>query len=95
MPSNPSVRRDGDALVFGGALVLSGVPALWDAARSGCAGVRRFDLTAVEQVDSAGLALLAELAAHAGEGLAVDGSPEGLEELCAAYRLSPALAYAA
>jgi phospholipid transport system transporter-binding protein len=94
MPSNPSVRRDGDALVFSGELVRDAVPSAWKQALPILGGVRRLDLAAVARVDSAGLALLAELAARA-EGTTVEGEPEGLAELCAAYRLSPGLAYAA
>ena len=57
--------------------------------------MRRFDLQAVTRIDSAGLALLAELAARAGGGITVDGTPAGLAELRAAYRLDPALGFAA
>ena len=45
-------------------------------------------------MDSAGLALLAELAARArkaGHALAISGAPAGFNELSAAYRLSPDL----
>jgi phospholipid transport system transporter-binding protein len=48
----------------------------------------------VTRVDSAGVALLAELAARAGTAVAIDGMPPGLAELRAAYRLTPALAFA-
>jgi phospholipid transport system transporter-binding protein len=92
--SSASLRRDGDSLVFAGALLLDAVPTLWRQALSVLDGVHRFDLTAVSRIDSAALALLAELAARAGE-VRIDGTPEGLAELGAAYRLSPALAYAA
>ena len=51
-----------------------------------------FDLTAVSRVDSAGVALLAELAERCG-GVNIDGAPAGLAELRAAYRLTPALAF--
>ena len=74
------VRRDGDALIFSGALLRGGVTALWKQIGAPT-GVRRLDLRAVERLDSAGLALLAELAARA--------------ELRAAYRLTPSLAFAA
>lgn len=92
--SDASLRRDGDALVFAGALLRDAVPALWRQALSSLDGVRRFDLTAVSRIDSAALALLAELAARAGD-VRIDGMPEGLAELGAAYRLTPALGYAA
>ena len=91
-----TVRRDGDALVFTGPLLRAGIAALWPKATDAAAAdVRRFDLRAVERVDSAGLAFLAELAARVAGDVAIEGTPEGLAELCAAYRLSPALAFAA
>lgn len=93
--SSAAVRRDGDALVFTGALLRDDVAALWRGATATLAGVRRFDLQAVARIDSAGLALLAELAARAGDDVVVDGTPAGLAELRAAYRLDPALGFAA
>ncbi|MFD0739729.1 STAS domain-containing protein [Lysobacter koreensis] len=89
-----SVRRDGDALVFAGALDRAAVAALWRQLPPLRAGVRRIELAAVSHVDSAGLALLAELADGAAGGIAVTGTPPGLAELRAAYRLDEQLAYA-
>ncbi len=89
------MRRDGDALVFTGALLRDDVAALWRQASAAVDGVRRFDLQAVSRIDSAGLALLAELATRAGGGIAIDGTPAGLAELRAAYRLDAALGFAA
>ena len=94
-PTDAGVRRDGDALVFSGLLSRAQVPALWRLAPSLAAGARRFDVGAVAGVDSAGLALLVELAALAGDGVTVDGAPPGLAELRAAYRLDEALTFAA
>ena len=99
MPSSKAahgagVRRDGATLVFAGPLLRDAVAALWPLAQAQVAGASRFDLQGVERVDSAGLALLAELAARAGGTVAVDGSPAGLGELRAAYRLDPALGFA-
>jgi phospholipid transport system transporter-binding protein len=88
-----SVRRDGDALVFAGALERAAVAALWPRALALLPGTTRLDLGAVAHVDSAGLALLAELGARAG-GVAVSGDPPGLSGLRAAYRLDAALAAA-
>lgn len=88
-----SVRRDGDALAFAGALSRDAAAALWPDATRALDGVRRFDLAAVDRVDSAGLALLAELGARAG-GVEVAGDPPGLRELRRAYRLSPSLSFA-
>ncbi|MGN7727121.1 STAS domain-containing protein [Luteimonas sp. 22616] len=93
--SNAGLRRDGDALVFTGALLRDDVAGLWRQASATLDSVRRFDLQAVTRIDSAGLALLAELAARAGGGITVDGTPAGLAELRAAYRLDPALGFAA
>src|SRR5690606_36928424 len=95
MPSSSAgVRRDGDALAFAGALLRDDVAALWRPASAAADGVRRIDLSAVERIDSAGLAMLAELAARAGGDVVVDGAPAGLAELRGAYRLSPALGFA-
>ena len=89
-----SVRRDGATLAFAGPLLREGVAALWPQALAQVAGATRFDLQGVARVDSAGLALLAELAARAGQGVVVDGAPAGLAELRAAYRLDSALGFA-
>jgi phospholipid transport system transporter-binding protein len=89
------VAREGDALVFTGALVRDAVAPLWSPALAGAAGAGRYDLRAVTRVDSAGLALLAELAARgAGSGsgaVELVGTPDGLRALRAAYRLDHAL----
>ena len=92
-PSSASVRRDGAALVFAGALVREGVAGLWSQALDQLAGTDRFDLRGVERVDSAGLALLAELAGRT-DGAVIEGAPAGLAELRTAYRLDPALGFA-
>ena len=88
------VRRDGEALVFDGVLERPAVAALWPQALAVLDGVRRFDLRGVGRVDSAGVALLAELAARA-QPVAIDGVPDGWVELCAAYRLDAGLRFAA
>ena len=89
-----ALSREGDALVFTGALLRSAIATLWPSATKAIADARRFDLRAVERIDSAGLAFLSQLAALAGRDVAIDGTPAGLAELSAAYRLSPSLAYA-
>lgn len=63
-PSNmaAAVSREADALVFRGALVRGAVAALWRQAQPLRVGIARLDVSAVSVVDSAGLALLAELA---------------------------------
>ena len=88
------VTRAGDALRFAGALVREQVPALWRAALPLLDGAKRFDVTGAGRVDSAGVALLAELAARAGGGIAVEGQPPGLADLRAAYRLNADLSFA-
>jgi len=93
-PTEAGVRREGDALRFSGALVREAVPALWREARTHAAGARGIDMSAVERIDSAGLALLSALAATAPGGLAVTGDPPGLADLRAAYRLDAALGFA-
>ena len=88
-----TVIRDGDALVFAGTLDRAAVPALWKAAVPVLAGVARLELGKVDAVDSAGVALLAELTDRA-KGAVVNGNPTGLAELRSAYRLGSALDFA-
>ena len=88
-----SVLRQGDALVFSGSLLRDDVAGAWPRAVAALAGAGSLDLTAVPRIDSAGLALLSALSARVGEALEISGSPVGLEELRAAYRLSPSLAF--
>lgn len=88
-----SVRRDGDALVFAGGLTRGACAALWRQAAAETGGVRRLDLRGVTALDSAGLALLVELAERCG-GVELTGDAPHLSELRAAYRLDARLAYA-
>lgn len=88
------VERDGDTLVFAGTLDRAAAAALWAPASKMLTGVQRIVLTKVTSVDSAGLALLAELAARlraAGAAPHIEGEPAGLSELRTAYRLTPGL----
>lgn len=89
------VAREGDALRFAGTLDRSATAALWTQALALVAGARRFELGEVARVDSAGLALLAELATRAGGTVAISGDPPGLGALREAYRLGAGLEYAA
>lgn len=89
-----SVERSGDTLLFRGALRRATIAGLWKPALAALPGVRCIDLHAVSQVDSAGLALLAELAARAPDAT-IDGVPTGQSGLRSAYRLDPGLRYAA
>ncbi len=87
MASKPLALLEGDTLRLRGVLDRAAVQAL-------PAKLARLELGEVERVDSAGLALLAELAARArnqGHPLSISGTPAGFNELSAAYRLSPDL----
>ncbi|RZA31701.1 MAG: STAS domain-containing protein [Lysobacteraceae bacterium] len=89
-------EREGDALAFAGALDRAAATALWIPAGKSLAGAQRIVLTKVTSVDSAGLALLAELAGRLrGMGVEprIEGQPPGLAELRAAYRLGPGLEF--
>lgn len=87
--------RQDDALIFTGTLDRAAAAALWPQLHKSLKDVRRFDLSAVPRVDSAGLALLAELAAIAGVSVTLQGRPDGLDELRTAYRLQDDLSFAA
>lgn len=103
--SSPAIRhaslmtatctRHDDTLAFAGTLDRAAVAQLWPRLPKPLDGVRRFDLSGVTGVDSAGLALLAELAALAGGQVSIQGHPPGLDELRAAYRLQDDLSFAA
>lgn len=92
--ADPAARvvREGDALRFAGPLLRAGVAALWTQLQAQDAGVRRIALGDVARIDSAGLALIALLAAR--HGADIEGAPPGFEELRAAYRLGHGLAFA-
>lgn len=91
--TSTGVVREGDALVFTGPLDRAAVPALWTQAAPLAAGIRRFDLAGASSIDSAGLAMLAELAGQ-GRGISIEGDPVGLAALRDAYRLDGNLAFA-
>lgn len=85
---------EGDTLRLRGVLDRAAVITLWPQLQALPARLSRLELAEVERVDSAGLALLAELAARARQGghpLTISGAPAGYNELSAAYRLSPDL----
>jgi phospholipid transport system transporter-binding protein len=89
------VARDGGALRFDGPLERPVVASLWPRALALLDGVERFDLRPVDRIDSAGLALLSALAARLEGMVAVEGTPAGLDDLRAAYRLDDHLRPAA
>ncbi|WP_447898338.1 STAS domain-containing protein [Stenotrophomonas sepilia] len=94
MASNALALLEGDTLRLRGVLDRAAVIALWPQLQALPTQLARLELGEVERVDSAGLALLAELAARArkaGHALAISGAPAGFNELSAAYRLSPDL----
>lgn len=83
-------------LQAGGALERAAVPALWAALPLPATGAcTRIDLSRVTAIDTAGLALLAEIATRArradGTGPTIHGAPAGYDALCAAYRIRPDL----
>ena len=94
MASDAIARVEDDALHLAGTLDREAVELLWPQLMRQVGGLRRLDVQAVERVDSAGVALLAELAARLrdnGGGSIIAGAPAGLDDLRTAYRLSPAL----
>lgn len=94
MASNAILQVDGPRARFTGVLDRDAVVALWPKLKALPDSILQLDLNAVTQVDSAGLALLAELTARArddGRTLVILGTPAGFNELSAAYRLAPSL----
>lgn len=91
MASNSSVQRNGEALVVTGVLDRAAVTVAWPQAIAQLDGIRTLDLSGVQRLDSAGVAMLAELAARVRSTgtVTVVGEASGLDELRAAYRLSP------
>ncbi len=87
-----TLRRNGDRVLFSGTLDRAAATTLWPQAAAASAGAQVLDVAAVEAVDSAGLALLVALA-ECMEGARIEGAPQGLAELLAAYRLTPTLAF--
>ncbi len=86
------IVRAGETLRFRGPVLRDTVTRLWPLVPRDLGDVRRFDLNAVERIDSAGLALISLLAARCG-AVEITGSPEGFAELRAAYRLGHGLAF--
>ena len=88
----PRVRRDGAALHLSGTLDRNAATTLWSQASVAVEGARVLDVTAVEAVDSAGLAMLVALALRM-DDVRVEGAPRGMADLLAAYRLTPTLTF--
>lgn len=96
--NSSSAALDGGVLRLRGPLDRSAVTVLWPQVQALAGSVQVIDLQQVPRVDSAGVALLAELAARArqqGQPVRLEGAPEGLLELSAAYRLAPDLDFTA
>lgn len=94
MASKTTVRIDGPRARLTGALDRDAVVALWPRLQALPGSVSQLDLAEVDRIDSAGLALLAELTARAradGRTLVIHGTPDGFNGLSAAYRLAPFL----
>ncbi len=93
MASDATFRVAGDTLHLAGVLDRAAVTELWPQLAHALGPLRQLDLQSVERIDSAGLALLAELAARlrAQGGGQISGAPAGLAELGGAYRLAPSL----
>ena len=91
--ANNTVQRGGQTLVIAGVLDRAAVTVAWPQAMAQLDGARALDLSGVQRLDSAGVAMLAELAARLRQtgGCAVVGKASGLDELRAAYRLSATL----
>ena len=89
MASNAAFALDAGTLQLRGVLDRAAVTGLWPQLVRQRSAITQLDLHQVQRVDSAGLAMLAEL--QAGLQAAPLGAPAGLAELCAAYRLSPTL----
>ncbi|MFI8693036.1 MULTISPECIES: STAS domain-containing protein [Gammaproteobacteria] len=94
MASNTTAQVDGSRVRLTGVLDRDAVVALWPRLQALPDNVSQLDLAGVTRVDSAGLALLAEVTARAradGRTLVIHGTPDGFNELSAAYRLAPSL----
>ena len=87
-----SVRRDGERVVFTGALDRGAVTQLWAQATTAATGAQVLDVSSVASVDSAGVAMLVALAARM-DAVRVEGAPTGMTDLLAAYRLQPTFGF--
>ena len=86
------MRRDGAALRLSGTLDRNAATSLWPQASAAVGDANVLDVTAVDVVDSAGLAMLVALAARM-DDVRIEGAPRGMDDLLAAYRLTPTLAF--
>lgn len=68
-----------------GALTFANVPTLWEGLAADARGAERIDVSAVTEVDSAGLALISALKRRAGPQCRVVGMTSKLAALARAY----------
>ncbi|GHC03911.1 STAS domain-containing protein [Thermomonas carbonis] len=87
-----SVHRDGERLLLSGRLDRDAATALWPQASAAIPGARVLDVSAMQTIDSAGLAMLVALAERM-QDVHIAGMPPGMADLLAAYRLRPTLAF--
>jgi len=91
-----ALQRDGDCVRVAGPLTMITVPA---AAREGDtvvgSDVKRIDLSAVTDVDSAAVALLLEWARRVGPSLRIEGASASLRNLARLYSMDQLLPLAA
>lgn len=82
---------EGDTLRIGGTLTVASVPARWRELRTAALDATTFDLAAVDDVDSAGVALVQTLRRAAAERLGrlptLQALPERFRQLCIAHRV--------
>lgn len=89
---SPSEHAEGGrVLAIAGALTVATVPARWRALQAAAREAEVFDLAAVDDVDSAGVALVQTLRRVAAERLgrlpALRALPERFRQLCIAHRV--------
>ncbi|HBK57574.1 MAG TPA: anti-sigma B factor antagonist [Xanthomonadales bacterium] len=90
MSSEPAARSDGTTVALTGPATLAAMDRLLAALPE---QAEHLDLSAVERVDTAGLAAIADWLARIersqGRRPQVHGQPPGLAALCKAYRIEP------
>lgn len=92
--STATVSQDGERLIFSGALLRGTVASLWGVLSS-IKNIRVMDLSTISQIDSAGLAMLAQWKAQqSNTEMQIVGQPSGLAELQQAYRMDALLLFA-
>ena len=91
-----TVERDGDCLRVAGPLTMETVPAVAQAGATAMTNeIRRIDLTGVQEVDSAAVALLVDWVRRAGPSLVIQGAPAPLRNLAGLYSMNGLLPFAA